>query len=244
MLSQHSKKHHAGPPSLVPDPLVDPGNPSHRDQARSTAYLHRSCSRMVALATSSSGPRSPRSPQTKTATVMLGSRPKQGSFASMAWSTCKEPSPMDSNLFWFDEEQWAKIMPHLPTNQPGPERKDDRRILSGIMHVLKIGCRWQDCPKEYGPHKTIYNRFARWSERGIWQKIFECVAAPCDPPEQAALDSSHVKAHRCAHGGKGGPIFRRSVLRKAVATARSTRLSTNSVDPGPSSSRPETLPIA
>ena len=151
---------------------------------------------------------------------------------------------MDSNLFWFDEEQWAKIMPHLPTNQPGPERKDDRPILSGIMHVPKIGCRWQDCPKEYGPHKTIYNRFARWSERGIWQKIFECVAAPCDPPEQAALDSSHVKAHRCAHGGKGGPIFRRSVLRKAVATARSTRLSTNSVDPGPSSSRPETLPIA
>src|ERR1700722_11451306 len=83
-------------------------------------------------------------------------------------------------------------------------RKDDRRILSGIMHVLKIGCRWQDCPKEYGPHKTIYNRFARWSERGVWQKIFESLAAPDDPPTQAALDSSHVKAHRCAHGGKGG----------------------------------------
>jgi transposase len=46
-----------------------------------------------------------------------------------------------------------------------PERKDDRLILSGIMHVLKIGCRWVDCPKAYGPHKTIYNRFARWSER-------------------------------------------------------------------------------
>ena len=46
---------------------------------------------------------------------------------------------MDTNLFWFKEEQWAKIVPHLPTNQPGHKRKDDRRILSGIMHVLKIG---------------------------------------------------------------------------------------------------------
>jgi hypothetical protein len=72
MLSQHSKKHyHAGAPNIVPDPLVDPGNPSHRYQARSTAHLDRPCSRMVALAASSPGRRSPRSPQTKNATVML-----------------------------------------------------------------------------------------------------------------------------------------------------------------------------
>jgi transposase len=102
---------------------------------------------------------------------------------------------MPSHLFWFNDEQWAKIEPHLPTNQPGPERKDDRLILSGIMHVLKVGCRWVDCPREYGPHKTIYNRFARWSERGIWQKIFEAVAAPSKTPEQAALDSSHGRCH-------------------------------------------------
>src|SRR4029077_15328984 len=72
MLNQHSKKHHrAGTPNVVPDPLVDPGNPSHRYQARSTAHLERPCSRMVALATSSPGRRSPRSPPTKNATVML-----------------------------------------------------------------------------------------------------------------------------------------------------------------------------
>jgi transposase len=94
--------------------------------------------------------------------------------------------------------------------------------LSGITHVLKVGWRWVDCPREYGPHKTIYNRFARWSERGIWQKIFEAVAAPSKTPEQAALDSSPVKVHR---GGKGGPNFRRSGLRKAATTAKSTRLS-------------------
>jgi transposase len=112
---------------------------------------------------------------------------------------------MSADLFWFNDEQWSKVQSHLPTNQRGPERHDDRRILSGIMHVQKVGCRWKDCPSEYGPHKTIYNRFARWSERGIWQSIFAAVAASSsDTPEQVALDSSHVKIHRCASGGKGG----------------------------------------
>jgi transposase len=120
-------------------------------------------------------------------------------------------------MLWFDDVQWVKTVPHLPTNQPCPERKDDRRVLSGIMHVLKIGCRWEDCPKVYGPHKTIYSRFSRWSERGIWQKIFESVATPSEPPKHAALDSSHVKVHRCANGGKGRQVIRRSGSRKAAA---------------------------
>lgn len=144
---------------------------------------------------------------------------------------------MSADLFWFSDEQWSKIEPHLPTNQPGPERHDDRRILSGIMHVQKVGCRWKDCPPEYGPHKTIYNRFARWSERGIWQSIFAAIAAPPQSPGQVALDSSHVKIHRCASGGKGGRRRKRSASPKAVETARFTRSSTRSVDLGFSSSR-------
>jgi transposase len=117
---------------------------------------------------------------------------------------------MSADLFWFSDEQWSKIEPHLPTNQRGPERKDDRRILSGITHVMKVGCRWKDCPTDYGPHKTIYNRFARWSERGIWQKIFAAVAGGASAaPHKVAIDSSHVKVHRCATGGKGGRRHRR-----------------------------------
>jgi transposase len=132
-----------------------------------------------------------------------------------------------SDIFWFSDEEWNKIEPHLPINQQGPERHDDRRILSGIMHVLKIGCRGKDCPREYGPHKTIYNRFARWSKRGIWPKILEAVAAQERTPEQASLDASPIKVHRCAGGGKGGRKFRQSVLPKAVETARFRRLSMN-----------------
>ena len=70
---------------------------------------------------------------------------------------------MRSNLFWFNDEQWQQIEPHLPTDVRGKERADDRRVISGILHVLKSGCRWCDCPPEYGPYTTIYNRFARWA---------------------------------------------------------------------------------
>ena len=111
---------------------------------------------------------------------------------------------MRANLFWFSDGQWARIEPFIPSNRRGVKPKNNRRILSGIMHVLKSGCRWVDCPPEYGPAKTVYNRFNRWSAQGIWQSIFEAAAEPAEPPERMALDSTHVKAHRCAGGGKGG----------------------------------------
>jgi len=63
------------------------------------------------------------------------------------------------DLFWLSDEAWAAIEPHLPKNQPGARRVDDRRVISGIVHVLKSGCRWRDCPPVYGPRTTIYNRF-------------------------------------------------------------------------------------
>lgn len=65
-------------------------------------------------------------------------------------------------LFWLSDEAWEAINPHLPKNQPGARRVDDRRVISGILHVLKVGCRWCDCPVDYGPSTTVYNRFKRW----------------------------------------------------------------------------------
>ena len=79
---------------------------------------------------------------------------------------------MRRNLFWLSDEQWARIELHLPTDVRGVERVDDRRVISGIVHVLKSGCRWCDCPPEYGPPTTIYNRFVRWARRGIWENLF------------------------------------------------------------------------
>ena len=83
---------------------------------------------------------------------------------------------MSRNLFWLSDEQWARIEPHLPTDVRGVERADDRRVISGIVHVLKCGCRWCDCPEAYGPSTTIYNRFVRWARRGIWENLFRELA--------------------------------------------------------------------
>jgi transposase len=109
-----------------------------------------------------------------------------------------------STLFWLSDEAWAAIEPHLPKNQPGARRVDDRRVISGIVHVLKSGCRWKDCPREYGPPTTIYNRFNRWSRRRLWVDILEALVAAGVLMHATAIDSTYVKAHRSAHGGKGG----------------------------------------
>jgi len=131
---------------------------------------------------------------------------------------------MRKNLFWLSDEQWARIEPHLPTYVRGVERKDDRRVISGIVHVLKSGCRWIDCPPDYGPHTTIYNRFARWAERGIWENLFRKLAGYGRSADTQMIDSTHVKAHRSASGGKGGSRNRLLAARAAGATRRYTHL--------------------
>ena len=137
--------------------------------------------------------------------------------------------------FWLTDEQFAKIAPHLPTDTRGKERVDDRRVISGIVHVLKSGGRWGDAPREvYGPKKTLYNRFVRWAAKGVWTDLFEALASAGGPPAQVLIDSSTVKAHRCASGGKGGSRARPSGARAAAARPRSTRLPTSSAVRSPS----------
>ncbi len=123
--------------------------------------------------------------------------------------------------FWLSDRAWASLEPLLPTNQPGARRVDDRRVISGIIHVLKSGCRWKDAPAAYGPPTTIYNRFNRWSHCGIWQRIFAALGAAAAIAEDLAIDSTHVKAHRSAAGGKGGRKFKPSGDRVAVVQPRS-----------------------
>ena len=115
---------------------------------------------------------------------------------------------MRRNLFWLSDEQWNRIEPHLPTDVRGVERADDRRVISGIVHVLKSGCRWCDCPPEYGPPTTIYNRFVRWARRGVWEDLFRELAGNGRATDTQMIDSTHVKAHRSAAGGKGGATTR------------------------------------
>jgi transposase len=128
---------------------------------------------------------------------------------------------MRSNLFWLSDEQWEKIEPLLPRDVRGKERVDDRRVISGILHVLKSGCRWCDCPPEYGPSTTIYNRFVRWAQRGVWENLFRQLAEQGRSTQTQMIDSTHIKAHRSAAGGKGGSRSRRLAAHAAGAIRRS-----------------------
>ena len=131
------------------------------------------------------------------------------------------------HLFWLSDDQWAVIEPHLPKNSGGARRVDDRRVISGIIHVLKSGCRWCDCPKDYGPSTTIYNRFNRWSRRRFWIDLVEALASSGAVIKSTAIDSTYVKAHRSAHGGKGGRKRRLSVPRAADKPRKSMHLQTS-----------------
>ena len=115
---------------------------------------------------------------------------------------------MNRDLFWLTKDQFARLKPLLPTDTRGKPRVDDRRVISGIVHVLKSGGRWIDAPRVYGPRKTLYNRFVRWAAKGVWSDIFQALSSTGGPPAQVLIDSSAVKAHRCASGGKGGSTIR------------------------------------
>src|SRR5258707_3003188 len=130
---------------------------------------------------------------------------------------------MRRNLFGLSDEQWQQIEPLLPTDVRGKDRVDDRRVISGILHILKSGCRWCDCPPEYGPPTTIYNRFVRWAERGVWENLFRALADRGRSSDTQMIDSTHIKAHRSASGGKGGSKNRRLDARAAGAIRRSTQ---------------------
>lgn len=95
----------------------------------------------------------------------------------------------------------AAIEPHLPRNQPGARGVDDRRAISGIVHVLKVGCRWYDCPADYGLSTTIYNRFNRWSRRGFWLKLLDALVDAGVVTKSTAIDSTYIKAQRAASRG-------------------------------------------
>ena len=102
-----------------------------------------------------------------------------------------------SDLIWLSDAQMERIKPYFPLSH-GVPRVDDRRVISGIIFVIRNGCRWRDAPGDYGPHKTIYNRFVRWSRLGVFNKICAELASKGPRPQRLMIDATHLKAHRTA----------------------------------------------
>ena len=102
--------------------------------------------------------------------------------------------------FDLSDEERAAISPLLPPAKHGPARVDE---LNGIFYILRTGALWRDLPERYGPRTTIYNRYNRWAQRGIWKGIFDALAKECDNA-LVFIDASIVRAHRAASGSKRG----------------------------------------
>ena len=105
--------------------------------------------------------------------------------------------------FDLNDKEWAIVEPLLPTDVRGKARVDDRRVVNGIFYVLRTHCPWRDLPERYGPRMTVYNRFNRWARAGVWVTVFKTLAAK-SPGSMAFIDSSIIRAHQHAAGGKKG----------------------------------------
>ena len=112
-----------------------------------------------------------------------------------------------SNLFWLTDAQMARLQPFFPKSH-GKPRVDDRRVLSGIIFINRNGLRWRDAPREYGPPKTLYNRWKRWSDKGVFARMMAGLASEAAVPKTVMIDATYLKAHRTAsslRSKKGGP---------------------------------------
>ncbi len=102
-----------------------------------------------------------------------------------------------SDLFWLTDAQMARLEPFFPMSH-GKPRVDDRRVLSGIIFINRNGLRWRDAPSAYGPHKTLYNRWKRWSDKGIFARMMAGLATKHGEEKTVMIDATYLKAHRTA----------------------------------------------
>jgi transposase len=113
-----------------------------------------------------------------------------------------------SDLFWLTDEHMERLRPFFPKSR-GQPRVDDRRVLSGIIFINRNGLRWRDAPAAYGPPKTLYNRWVRWSRMGVFGRLLVELAAGRARTDTVMIDATHLKAHRTAASlgrKKGGAV--------------------------------------
>ena len=91
-------------------------------------------------------------------------------------SGCGAGPALSAPHFLLTPSQMRRLSPHFPRSH-GVPRVDDRRVVSGIIYVIRQGLQWRDAPAAYGAHKTLYNRFVRWSRLGVFDRVFVALAA-------------------------------------------------------------------
>lgn len=100
--------------------------------------------------------------------------------------------------------EWRVIEPLLPNKPRGVPRVDDRRVLNGIFWVLRSGAPWRDLPERYGPRTTCYNRFNRWRQAGVWDRLMDAISAAHDGDIQMIDSGKKGGADHCLGRSRGG----------------------------------------
>lgn len=105
------------------------------------------------------------------------------------------------------DEQWARIAPHIIGDERtrGTSGHDNRMFVEAVLWIVRTGSPWRDLPEVFGCWNSALRRFSRWSQKGIWWRIF---AAMADDPdfEYLIIDSTIVRAHQHAAGAKKGGL--------------------------------------
>ena len=123
------------------------------------------------------------------------------------------------------DTEWKIIEALLPTERGRKSRPahDNRRYLNGMLHVLRVGCPWRDRHERYGKWNSVYVRFRRWAEQGVWDALLETlVELGLADDWQHMIDSTTVRGHSQAAGAKGGLIRRHLVDHAAALRRKST----------------------
>ena len=113
--------------------------------------------------------------------------------------------------------QWERISNLVPGKKGdrGRPGEDNRLFMDAVLWMLRTGAPWRDLPAEFGNWNSVFTRFNRWSQKGVWESLFKALAD--DPDfEHVMIDATIVRAHQHAAGAKGGVKIRRSVGRVAA----------------------------
>jgi transposase len=143
------------------------------------------------------------------------------------------------------EAEWRVLKELLPVERPPGKRgrgrppQDNRNVINGILWRLRTGTPWRDVPEKYGDWNTIYRRFLRWSKSGVWESVATALAETMAESGHYSIDSTSVRAHLSAAGGKGGLIDELLAARGAGSPVRFTISLMPEAAPSPSTSRPD-----
>ena len=124
------------------------------------------------------------------------------------------------------ETEWRILRDLLPIERASGERgrgrppRDNRNIINGILWRLRTGTPWRDVPEKYGNWNSIYRRFRRWSASGVWESVAIALAETMAESGHYSIDSTSVRAHVSAAGGKGGFIDELLAARGAGSPVR------------------------